>query len=548
MQDQQVQIIYEAVVRGQEKVVELARANEQLKAQTEAQAKTVKRLTEEHNKNESSMLKARHAIQAFRREMFAFGFVAASMAGALAFLAKGSDNLASALSTLGKETAQASKPLGDLIAKYIRFYGGKGFTSPDLSIGSQNKLSSMFADIEALRGNSASALREKLRADEIKMADEVGDKWESTFKRVFDTRKKLLIEQEEREKRVEILSAQAATAKAQGNDYTSLLKSQEAERLKIFRNSSDERQKLIEKEVLARQEAEREMFRLEKLGLERHRQILEGFNRDVIAAMRGGTSDAIFGALEGQGVDAKNIIKSISSDINRATADALSKALFTSLAGGGGEGGFMDLFKNNLMGKDGTASEVKRSNDKLEINNRNNTDMIGILKRIAECTCAAVSQSSTIGRSMTATVTPPGSSTLSKIGAVAGLVGSFGALGGLGGSSGPILTIPGEVPRGHSGGFVGSFASGGEVPIMAQPGEFVVRRAIAQDNKDVLQDINTGSKKVKGTTNVFLIKANDAQSFADMLSSPSARAMIEMSLIRSIMTNGQVRQTIKNFT
>lgn len=100
----------------------------------------------------------------------------------------------------------------------------------------------------------------------------------------------------------------------------------------------------------------------------------------------------------------------------------------------------------------------------------------------------------------------------------------------------------------HSGGWVGAkrYASGGEVPAFVQPGEFVVRRGAAAENKDVLEGMHRG-EKVKGAQNVFMIKANDANSFSQMLANPASRAQLEIQIIKAIAGNGTVRQVIKDF-
>lgn len=74
-----------------------------------------------------------------------------------------------------------------------------------------------------------------------------------------------------------------------------------------------------------------------------------------------------------------------------------------------------------------------------------------------------------------------------------------------------------------------------------------MRRAAAEQNKDLLRSINGGATPMKGTGNVFIINANDAASFASMLSSPSAQAQIEISVIRSVMSNGNLRNILKNY-
>jgi len=129
-------------------------------------------------------------------------------------------------------------------------------------------------------------------------------------------------------------------------------------------------------------------------------------------------------------------------------------------------------------------------------------------------------------------------------GGISGLAGlKFPSFGGLPASAGVTF---GPNSFAHTGGAV-RFQTGGEVPAVLHQGEFVVRRSVAQDNKEALKEMNAGGKKIRGTQNVFMIKANDASSFADMLSTPSARAQLEIQVIRAIMANGQIRQIIKDF-
>ena len=52
--------------------------------------------------------------------------------------------------------------------------------------------------------------------------------------------------------------------------------------------------------------------------------------------------------------------------------------------------------------------------------------------------------------------------------------------------------ISNSADRFHDGGLIPGFAGGGEVPIIAQPGEFVVNRRATQNNMGMLSAINSG--------------------------------------------------------
>lgn len=118
----------------------------------------------------------------------------------------------------------------------------------------------------------------------------------------------------------------------------------------------------------------------------------------------------------------------------------------------------------------------------------------------------------------------------------AGGAGGGGGGGGLPSGAGITMAVPPAMQH------------GGEVPIMAHRGEFVVNARAAQANKGILEEINSGDmNRVRGTQNVFLIRANDAQSFANMLSTPSARHQIEIAVIRAVTLNQTIRPVLKEF-
>lgn len=483
MADQNVQIVYEAVVRGQEKVADLAKANEQLKTQTEAQTKTVARLTQEHQKHDSALLKARQGILAFRRELFAITFAAAAVGGALVAISKSSDLLGERLEKLGDLASDVFGAIGDSI--------GKAFGAKDDASGFTK---------------SQNVARLLLSSENLKL---------------------------------------------QGDNYGALIRRLEAEEIKFLdsiRSISGQKRQIVLEEFRERKRLLLENQRLEELGLKSVAQIRSEFFRNAVSGSRSQTGDVIFKTLQGERQSAGDILKGFQEVFNRGTADFLSEMLFTK------------LFAQKA---DPTVVAIKEGNSKRQ-------EIADILKNVQNCVCNLVKsagQGTAIG-GFTATLTNPKASFADKLGAVAKLGSSLGGLGGLFGLGAADAGRAGvnlgqDIGRNaalnvdyqsifqkrneHSGGFVSAFPSGGEVPIMAQPGEFVVRRAAAQENRDALAEINSGSRRVRGTQNVFLIKANDAQSFTDMLSSPSSRAMIEIAIIDAIRKNGNVRNAIKQF-
>lgn len=485
MSEDRIQIIYEAVVRGQEKVEALARENENLVRVNNDQKASIDRLSQSHEKHVSAMGRARQSILAFRKELFAVTFVAAAVAGAIKALSGTSDALGERLEDLGRKASNFLNPVASAIA---RLMGNKG----QLSTGA----------------------------------------------------------------RADILGLQSETARLRGDEFTALMKKQEAERVKLLEAASNERRRIIEKELLARQEAEREAFRLAEIGLKNQAQIFRDFKRDIVDAFRGGTGDTIFKLLQGEKQTAGDIIKGFQTSINRAVADAVSQSLFTTLFQGGG---FMKNFVDAITGRKKKDPQIEETNKRLE-------KIESINARIADCACFTAQEIGNLGRSIPSSINyeAPKVSGIQKAQAILNLTGALAGAGALGAASGGAAGVPNSMaagpqlnidpslymPRGHSGGMFGrrSFASGGEVPAALMEGEFVVRRPAAQRNKEVLKAMNGGAEAVPGGGgNVFLIRTNDAQSFSQALSTPSARQAIEIQVIRAIMENGGVRSVIKNF-
>ena len=110
----------------------------------------------------------------------------------------------------------------------------------------------------------------------------------------------------------------------------------------------------------------------------------------------------------------------------------------------------------------------------------------------------------------------------------------FGAIGGVSGGAGAITSYTttgmGSIAKAgvglyHKGGVIKDligglpkFAVGGEVPIMAKPGEFVVQNGPSQTHRGILEAINAGAELGGKTENItYQIYAADARSFTQLL-------------------------------
>lgn len=334
--------------------------------------------------------------------------------------------------------------------------------------------------------------------------------------------------------------------------------------------------------------AQKEQLRMAELGLKTYQQIGKDFQKDVVGAFRSGVSDPIYDLLQGKKLNLQDMIEPLRSGINKAISTAIGDMFVTKAFGTGspfsGLGKFFGL--GNGAKADPAAKAVDEASKKQDAKMN---EMIRTMEQVARCACNTAASSgitatgvgvlaNNIGRfggysgisGITATLTGGGGGgLLSAIGGIAGglsgLGGLVGGLGSLGGMMGGVAGAAGALPSGagfsgggfgslpgesmHSGGWINPrrYASGGEVPAFVQPGEFVVRRGVAQENKDTLEAMHQG-KPVKGTGgHVFLIKANDAQSFVEHLSTPAARAQLEIQVIKAIMGNGTAREVIKNY-
>jgi hypothetical protein len=372
-------------------------------------------------------------------------------------------------------------------------------------------------------------------------------------------------------KKIEDLNIEAETFRIMGDDRLALKKKQEAEMLSATNTGSAARIAVVKAEIEQKQKAERDAFELTKLGLKNQKQIYDDYIKNVVSGTQKTSSDVLFKFLQGEKQSWMDVLKSFQSMFNRAVSDAITESLFSSMTGKGGTGNiFSSLFgkkptdslEASIAGKESPVESNARLANSLSSQSLDNEKMmITLLHQIAECTCSAAKST---GGIMTATITPGKTSTLSKVGSIFGAIsGIAGGLSSIASSSLGAGTSASQAALGvdlrtpenpdafvldkHSGGEIMKFPSGGEVPVMAQSGEFIVRKSAAQENKELLKSINAGATQSKSGQNIYFITANDAKSFSDMLSSPSAQAAMEMQITRAIMANGSLRKAIKNF-
>jgi len=528
-----VQITYEAVVRGADQVRDLSTKTAELGAENAKLTQTVSRVTAETNKSVTAGLQARRAIIDFRKEMFAASFVIGSAVLIMRDLAQHSDALAAKFEKIGDATRDFKSNLGDAIASLLSLKGAMSAL--------QNFPLAGFLGFGAKGAQQGAATAAKAGMS--------------------------------RESRIQLLGLQGESASLRGDTLTALLKKQEAERIKLLEGASASRRKIIETELLERQRLERETYKLSELGLKRLVDIQRDFTRGNISIFKGGISEAISGLATNKFKSKEDImgfVGGIGNQFIKNAADMIAEAIATKVFSG--QGGFGDLlgklfgFKGAEQARQAAMLTTAQTQEKLLMNS------YGVLQGIQNCVCAAASYLANMGSRGTPTISisgGKGGGALAGIGAIAGLVGAVagagafaasslassstamntigGAIGEGGATSGShYVNIPG--PGHRSGGWIPSFQQGGEVPAFVTPGEFVVNKTAAAANKDILEGINSGNKPVKGSGgHVFLIKANDAQSFADQLSSPSSQQKMEIAVMKAVMSNGQVRKIIRDF-
>ena len=114
------------------------------------------------------------------------------------------------------------------------------------------------------------------------------------------------------------------------------------------------------------------------------------------------------------------------------------------------------------------------------------------------------------------------------LGTIASTIGLVSGIGGPTTVTTPTPSVPTPTPTtikfAHEGGRIAdiikglpSFQYGGEVPIMAKPGEFMVREGPAQRNMELLKAINAGRDVGGGKEVTYNIYALDSRSFIQLM-------------------------------
>ena len=336
-----------------------------------------------------------------------------------------------------------------------------------------------------------------------------------------------------RASQMELLTLQSEILELRGRQHEALMKKMEAEEIRFNQNQkrrSQEERELFERNFRLRQLMLQETSRLSEFGLQRQAENVADLKRQGVGGAQSATADTIFKFLQAEHQTLTEVLKSFQTSINRAMADFLARSLFTA------------IFKN--------FDPVLRENQR----------QTKLLEDISGCVCRLPPRTAGMAGEMTITGGARGG-VLGAIGSIAGLIGGISGAGALAGAMGGVTGIGGALPQGAGiefgagamrgvekvGNLIPRFQGGGEVPILAHRGEFVVNRTAAASNKELLKEINSGAKGVRGATNVFLIRTNDANSFAEMLSTPSAQNKIVTGVVRNILLNGDARRVIKDF-
>lgn len=515
MADQVVSISYEAIVTGLDRIQALTAQTAQLQATNAQLTQKVQAATTATTQQNDSFIKQTQHLRMLERAFAAYFLVVNVFNKLIKDMASQSEDLAYILEQGGDTWKQWMANLGNATAYAINFYNA-------------------LAKVKSVGGALAIA------------GAQSGS-------------------QETRASRIQDANFEAEILRLKGDDINALRKKQEAENIKIIEEASVSRKAILKKELDEKHALEMQDLQLSMLGLQNQAKNYQKFQRDIVGSLQGGVSSTINNFLDGNKQSPADILKNFTSGINKSISDAIASALMTSLAGGGIKG-FFDSFKNAITGKNSTTTAVQLAAKNQETQNN---QMMNLLSAIRTCVCDTAASAAAIaahgmGGPQSGTIEFPKPSVLSKIGAISGAIGTLAMLGAAGaggggggggaaaggvGAGGSIEFAPGSLGPStmHSGGFVGAFATGGEVPALVQPGEFVMRRSVSMANRQTLQEMNAGKRTSGGGGNVFMIKTNDAKSFSDSLTTPAAQAQLEIQIMKRIMNNGDLRRIIREF-
>lgn len=504
MAGERVEISYQVYVKNIEELARLRQENQALGTQIQDNTSKLASTTKAHENHMNTLLKARAAIRLFHKEMYVFTFVAAIVAGTFKILAMHSDELTARLekSTTGfKDLGEmAARKLNDIIDWLIRAsYAVINFSTAS----STGQVTNFWTGLPQPSPTHPGA-------------SPLGDS--------------VAFQLKEGQLKLDILTLS-------GDKLKALEIKQTMEMLKFRKDASNEEYQRLKGFYELKQKLEMEDFKMSELGLKKNIEIITDFKRGIVDSFRTGIGDPIFKFLQGEKQTPMDVMKGFMTGINRTIANAIADTIVTK------------LFKPADLTKQAVEDGFKTAN--------------GYLSCIASATCGGGGGGGRGGGGGgSLSIDLPGAV---KIGNLANIIGGISALGSVGsllsgiagfagigaGAALPNIVMgAGAFRKGLRGGWsdrLPHYGTGGEIPAILHSGEFVVNAGAAQANKGILKEINESGKMVRGTTNVFLIKANDPASFAQMLTSKPAQDQLEVQMMKKIMSNSEIRRIIKDF-
>ena len=595
-----VEIVYRARVEGAEQVRALADRTRQLDNETKRVQSEVtdfnramfnlndtnkkvedstRRVTEETKKHKSALAQSTSEIKSFRREMFTVSLILGTTIGVFRGFLAASDSGTGILEDLGTSTKRLAAAIGDSLSASLA--------------GSANALTAWIDKItEAIQASKN--LQQTITSVSLAGPAGVGQGIvRGTAQALGFT---LPTSKEEEESKLLALKQESLRTEKLKEDFAIQIARSEGDTVKALELQIEQKKRIAATEIASKKQreeilglidkagkAELDALRRAELGIRSIKQIHKEFARDIVSSFEHLASDPLFKMLQGERQSFQDIFKGFTTSINRAFSDLIGKSFVASIFGGGN---FFDIIKENfetlkgtLSGKNATVTATEKVAKTASDIDTKIEELKNLMARAQACMCRTADNTAFIGNNLgraggmsgitgiTAEITGGGGGGgwLSSIGKIAGAVSSIGSLfsGGvnIGGSASAAVSqglsaIPTASQLEAAGAFFKTshaggparFQMGGEVPAFLHPNEYVVKASAAMANKDLLRDINEGdTKRSRKANNVFLIKTNDAQSFSDMLGSPSSQAKLEIEIMRAIMRNGDIRRIIRDF-